>query len=403
MRYLLILSNHDFFNQNGAAVSRILNYAKALALNPDTVVFVSSFDYVNVSHKTEIYKNVYILGTPPHRKLSLFERITIFLLHKKFVKDLDDFLEKLSGNIVVFNYALLVKQDFLILYYFKLKRKLKLYYEKCETRTTILENTLFSLKTLKEARFFLTYPYLWISAWIQDRMVVFYDGVVVISTALKKWTLTYNPNLIIVPCMADIEKFTINDTPDTSKNEFNIGYTGQVTLNKDGLLDVMMAIAPLIHQGEKILLNIYGPALGKDMELLLKYITAEKMEHAVKFYGNVSSDEIPEILAQQDLLIVTRRSNKQSYYSLSTKLAEYMASAKPVLATDVGDNGLYIKNEINGFILKSGDIKSYTKCISQIIEGKYDLKSLKVNARITAEEHFNYKKYSTTLFHFFYD
>jgi len=403
MNYVLILSNHDFFNQTGAAVSRIISYAKALALNPDTTVFLSSFDYINVSHKTEIHNNIFILGNLPEKKLPLWKRAAIFFTYRDFIKNLDAAIYHLKGNIVVFDYALLVKQSILLIYYFKIKRGIKLFYEKCETRTAILENTLLSFKTFKEIRFTLTYPYLWISAWVQDRMVVFYNGVVVISSALEKWTKPYNSAIIKVPCMVDMEKFTHKSSVDTNPNEFNIGYTGQVTLKKDGLLDIIMAINPLIQRGEKVVLNIYGPALRKDMELLMKYISAEKIEHAIKFHGNIPGEKIPQVLTSQNLLIVTRQANKQSYYSLSTKLAEYMASGKLVLATDVGDNGLYIKNGINGFILKSGDIKAYTKLIHEIIKGNYDLISLGANARKTADQYFNYKNYSKTLCRFFYD
>jgi glycosyltransferase involved in cell wall biosynthesis len=58
----------------------------------------------------------------------------------------------------------------------------------------------------------------------------------------------------------------------------------------------------------------------------------------------------------------------------SNALLEYMASEKPVVATDVGGNPELVTDEVTGFIVPRGDVPSLVQKVSYLIDSK-DLRS----------------------------
>ena len=59
-----------------------------------------------------------------------------------------------------------------------------------------------------------------------------------------------------------------------------------------------------------------------------------------------------------------------NFESSPVSVWEAMAMEKPIVSTDVGDVPLYIRNGINGFIAKTGDIDAMVEKISILIENK---------------------------------
>ena len=90
--------------------------------------------------------------------------------------------------------------------------------------------------------------------------------------------------------------------------------------------------------------------------LILKYDMTEKF----KFYGKCKS--LNELLNKSDIGILP--SNEEGF---SNSILEYMAQKLPVIATDVGGNSEVIKHGYNGYIVKKGDYKNFSKFLKKLI------------------------------------
>ena len=106
--------------------------------------------------------------------------------------------------------------------------------------------------------------------------------------------------------------------------------------------------------------------VGKDFEddyseKIRALIVSKSLENHVFIYG--SKNDVKNIINQVDIAILTSKSE-----GLPVSLIEYGLSKKPVVATKVGEIPLIIHDDVNGFIVESNDVDTFTNCLVKYIE-----------------------------------
>ena len=109
-------------------------------------------------------------------------------------------------------------------------------------------------------------------------------------------------------------------------------YVGGLHLNRwKPLVDISRAIQEINEFGSKIILNIYAPET--DVELYSKHF--EKYS-STTFEGTLKNDEVFKVLKDADILVYVESFDENyslyTRFSLSTKIPQYMAAGKPILA-----------------------------------------------------------------------
>ena len=102
----------------------------------------------------------------------------------------------------------------------------------------------------------------------------------------------------------------------------------------------------------------------------------------VHFLGK--RDDIPQLLSIMDVCVLPSLSE-----GLSNTLLEYMASGKPVIATNVGGNPEVVEDGKNGILVSAGDSKVLARQIIKLLEDRNFAESLGSQARSTVENRFN--------------
>lgn len=116
-------------------------------------------------------------------------------------------------------------------------------------------------------------------------------------------------------------------------------------------------------QGVPFLLDSFKELYAKDPTFRLALLSSESKElpaqEGVEFYGQVAHEEVPAFLSACDVLVIPRLDDDISRISFPSKLPEYLAMGKPVVASTTSDAHRVITDGVDGFLFAPGDTASF--------------------------------------------
>ena len=169
-------------------------------------------------------------------------------------------------------------------------------------------------------------------------------GMLVISKALQDYFSKKGiKDICVVNMFVDGDRFKVIPVEGTSGKY--IAYCGTISSHKDGVDDLIKAFSIFSRQHEDYHLMLIGRFENKESEAYLKQLVSNfGLTAKVDFVGMVPSSKMPALLCGARMLALARPDNEQAKYGFPTKLGEYLATGKPVVVTDVGEIGLFLKD-----------------------------------------------------------
>lgn len=214
-------------------------------------------------------------------------------------------------------------------------------------------------------------------------------GILCISTSLKDLLIKCGipaRRVHIVNMLVDSSRFEgLRKQPE----EPYIAYCGAADNNKDGVNQLIEAFARINPKYPRHYLYIIGPKRSDcDNEALAKKLGVEKR---VKFTGMISSDRLPQMLVNANVLALARPQSRQAKYGFPTKLGEYLLTGNPVVVTSVGDIPLFLENEVSAYLVKPDCINGFA---DQLEKSLSDSKAIQIgeNGRKIAKQYFSNDK-----------
>ena len=395
---VVLYSTTRLYDGDSASSSRMTKYAKALA-NECKVYFFSVLDSdISMDVVHEVKKNIFVVGKEKRYWNKITRRLNYPFKIIMFVRNMNKLMERLDKNAVFILYpSMTIFLDIVtILYLIKFKKK-KVFLEINEVRQydPIFFSDPESL-TFRQSLIF----YLRKKKYIfNEELSKYFKGLICISTNIKKYYSNYNKNSIRIPILCD--DFVENKRGKKTYNpeeKFLIGFTGWISFRKENLDLFFESLISLKKWFNNFEVHLYGPINDNVQNELNKIVKDFGLSENIIYKGEVSQKELPSILKKFHLLILPRGFNLQNHYGFSTKLSEYLVSGVPTLSTRVSDNALYIKDNVNGFIVTPDSkteitnklkfiIHNYNKIVPQIVE----------NANKTVKKYFLYSNYSNVL------
>jgi len=225
------------------------------------------------------------------------------------------------------------------------------------------------------------------------------DGLIVFSQYLRDIYLKKGikeDRIFVQPNLTDFEFW---DSPQI-KEEYTIGYSGTPGW-KDGLVYLFEAMSLIKDQMPINLLVVGDSPFGKSIIPYLE-IECEKLgiRSLVHFAGLVEYDQVKTYLAQCKLLAITRPRNIQTQAGFPTKLGEYMALKKPVLATNFGEVEAYFTDGKEIVIAKCGDPDNIADKIRWMLQNEELTNVIAINGYKKAHEVLEYKTSMTRILDF---
>ena len=163
-----------------------------------------------------------------------------------------------------------------------------------------------------------------------------------------------------------------------------------VLYKRKGVIDLLAAIKQTVDSGcmdgKKVVFNVGGT--GPEESYLKSIAKDYGIERYVNFLGWVSGDEKEKQLTNNQVFVLPSYNE-----GLPIAILEAMSYGMPVIATDVGSISEAVKNHVNGYLFKPGDVEGYSSAISELINNYAKRCTMAREARRIAESTFNEDTY----------
>ena len=121
------------------------------------------------------------------------------------------------------------------------------------------------------------------------------------------------------------------------------------------------------------------------------------VSHAVHFTGLIPHADVPGYMASADIAVVPYPKMDHKNWLSPLKLFEYMASARPIIASSVGQVAKIIQHEKNGLLVPAGDASQMAEAIVRLITDKDLCMQLGQQAREDAVQNHSWENYLSHL------
>ncbi len=218
------------------------------------------------------------------------------------------------------------------------------------------------------------------------------DGYIVISPLFDEYYTKKNFKTFLIPTILDVEN--INAIYHTKRNKISIAFSGSLGNGKEKMRPMAIALETMGDEKNNFLFDFYGPSEKELRENINDDKLYQRVSSCFRINGRIPQKDVYPKIANADFTFFLREKRKSSDAGFPTKLAESMSVGTPVIANSTGSINHYLHNEENGFLLQNLSVESIVGVLNSIKNlSEEDYLVMRKNARFTAEQYFDYRKY----------
>ena len=231
----------------------------------------------------------------------------------------------------------------------------------------------------------------------------FADGVIVISEFLKEKIQKKNNKLPLIklPVICDFEEFT-------PVKPANPGYNYFLYCGTSNYLDVIYFNMELyekarkqnLYNGKLVLVIGVADSSGLINELEQK-IKSSTYANDIVFYKNLPYKEILPLYKSADLLMIPLRNTIQDIARFPHKIAEYTASGKAFISSNIGEIKYYFKNGESAILADEYDVDLYMQSLAPVLKAGNELERIGKQGYRTGYNNFHYESNAAAVKIFF--
>ena len=227
------------------------------------------------------------------------------------------------------------------------------------------------------------------------------SGVIVISSRIRHLLQGngVSPTKIFhLPILVDYRVFSRQSaTPLISlsgKRYFlNSGALGE----KDGVEYLLDAFALICRQHDDVYLVFTGEPDSRRKQQIMESARASGIGEKVIFTGFLSNNQLIWSYQNAVGLLCCRNNSQYANYGSPNKLSEYLATGRPVVTNQVGDNNVYVIKNRNAFVANVEDHVSIAEQMHLILTRPDTATMVGNEGQELAKRTFNYENYVTPL------
>lgn len=214
------------------------------------------------------------------------------------------------------------------------------------------------------------------------------DHFVVLGNKVKEMYVDYRQieeqNISIIYPPVKLDEFVAKEAKSQTEKYINVTYLGNLIYGNHGINFLLDAAKIICAKTANINFVFAGEPEGA-AEYYQQDLT--NLKERVKFVYLKSSSQVSEVMAEADILAHTRI-NSLDNLSVQSKLAVYMATGKPIIATNFADYQYLIQERECGYAV---DLKPefIAEAILKLADNPDLRKEMGKNSRDTASKYFN--------------
>lgn len=224
----------------------------------------------------------------------------------------------------------------------------------------------------------------------------FVHGAIVISSFLEKKYSRKLSAIKLIPISASNLNSGLK-VVQSYKTDITFLYSGTYG-KKDGVEDLILAFNFLKNKYPNIKLVLAG-----SMKPHIKKMIDEIDNQSIIQQGFIPSGSYFDFLNSIDILCMTRIASEYANAGFPFKLGEYLATGKPVIATDVSDISLYLEDKKDAIIARPSDNESLKNAMEYAILNQDKWEIIGSNGKAKAELYFNPENNGNKLIDFLYE
>jgi len=189
------------------------------------------------------------------------------------------------------------------------------------------------------------------------------NACIVICSELASWVRRIAPGkrVAVVPVMVDLAMFRFESAqPREAKDRLSIATDSPIVVyagsfhQEEGVAQLIDAFAQIASHHPRVRLVLAGRhmATGQQLEGLHRCIERGAVESSVVLPGFLETSDLASLLLAADVLALPQLDVPLNRSALPTKMAEYAAAGKAILATNVGDISNYLVHGDSAFIVQ---------------------------------------------------
>lgn len=376
MKSVVIFSMVDLYYGNSAAVVRMNNYARALALANVDVYLLSALILDAKKEWIEVEPHIYTLPKGNAKSGKGYNPIYVTGLILKIMK----LMGTIRGNVVFFNYpstsSLLL--DIMLLLFCK---RFPIFCEVNEVRRYASGSN----NSIRNRAFW----------YVLEKTYKYYQGVVFISRTIQEYYTSKVRKSLVVPILSDCDNVFV---PTKGIDTLDFVFVGTVSFSKENLEELLKGFCLFVKEHPEARLKLYGILSSSDKKILDSFIEKNDIKEQILYLGKLQHSEVEKVLSTAGALLLSRSNNKQNYYGFSTKLSEYAVSGAPIIMTNTGIVADYFQDRVNCLMCDGYDRYAFDIKFKELARMSVDEKQqMAKKAYLVAKSKFDYKLYSKPL------
>jgi glycosyltransferase involved in cell wall biosynthesis len=182
-----------------------------------------------------------------------------------------------------------------------------------------------------------------------------------------------------------------------SEDAFIVGFVGRLQMlsNLDkGVGTLIEALAQVEHS----YIGLVGGPEDAAEELRQKWLNLGLPAEHFLYVGQVTPDNVPIYLSAFDICAMPHPNNPQfAYYTSPLKLFEYMASERPVIASDLPSWADVIQHDYNALLVPPSNVEALAEAIQRLKDNVTLRERLGKQGRKTVVQHYTWTRRAQTI------
>ncbi len=217
------------------------------------------------------------------------------------------------------------------------------------------------------------------------------DGIIVISSRLETKYRTVTDGRIPIhyrPVSIEPERFA--PAPHRSDDSIRLFYAGSFGI-KDGVEHLVDAFDKLAGEYGNLRLLLSGRGGCDRMRLMETRIANSPYRERIEYLGYLDDDAYYRALNAADIPCMTRIDTAYAQAGFPFKLGEFLATGKPVIASQTSDVGLLLTDRRDVLLVKPGSTDGIVEAVRYVLTNPHEAARIGFAGRARALELFDYR------------